>query len=103
MKIIETNPVTTLEHKPNIEDFTKQVLTRISYICLKEKSFESYKLKLNEIENKVNNIEKKLTSKTKLLEGANTIKLNVVSDMKKLEVENQEFREKLLKLLGSEL
>ena len=85
MKIIETNPITTLEHKQNIEDFTRKLLTRISYICLAEKSFESYKLKLSEIENKFNNAEKKLSSKNKLLEDANVIKLNVSSEMKKLE------------------
>ncbi len=103
MNILETNSTNPIEHKQNIEDFTKQILNRISYICLRDKHFHSYNLKLKKINEKVSELEKKLSDKEKLLKEVSELKLKVVTDSERIEGENQRLREKLLLLLGSEL
>jgi uncharacterized protein YdcH (DUF465 family) len=103
MRIIKTSLIEGLEHTQNKKDFIREITSRIFLICENSTLFKSQKERILQI----SEIQRKLKDKSdrfsKILEKADKVKKDIVKKEEELDSYNSNLKERLLKMLGSEL
>lgn len=100
MRIIENDSFFNLEHKLKNEEFLSLIFSEIFMICSEDKELkENSKVELS---SKIKELESRILKQNEILSKANDLKKNLVDKISILEDENQNLKERLLEMLGSE-
>lgn len=103
MKIIRYSLNEGMEHTQNKKDFIREITTRVFSICENSTLFKSQKERLVYISEKEKNLKVKSDKFSKILEKAAKVKKDIVKKEEELNAYNLNLKERLLKMLGSEL
>mgnify|MGYP006863439661 CR=1 FL=1 len=98
MNIIECPEVTRIKK----HDLIPTVIDHIFTICKEDKNF-NVKENINNVDEKLVFVNKKISKQNSLIEQSNTIKNDLLVKIKKLDDESFRIKYKILESLGSEL
>lgn len=103
MRIIRPSLTEGLEHNPKGKEFIREIITRVFYICENSTIFKSQKERLIQISERQKKLQDKTDKFSKILEKVSRVKKDVVKKEEELSFYNINLKERLLKMLGSEL
>jgi len=90
------------EKKRVTKEMLPQIVERIFAICKTDSNFP-LKNKMTNVDERLTSIQKNIEKQDNLLQQSKTLNQNLVSRLTSLKNSNQELRDKLLDMLGSEL
>ena len=103
MRIIKTSLTEGLEHIQNKKSFIREITSRVFSICENSSIFKNQKERHHQISEKQKNLMFKSDKFSNILERASKIKKDIVKKEEELDSYNLNLKERLLKMLGSEL
>ena len=103
MRIIKTSLTEGLEHIQNKKSFIREITSRVFSICENSTLFKSQKERFLQISERQKKLQAKTEKFSKILEKTSRVKKVVVEKEEELDSYNANLKERLLKMLGSEL
>jgi len=103
MRIIRTSLTEGLEHIPKSKDFIREITSRVFSVCENSTLFKNQKERLLQISGRQKKLQDKTEKFSKILEKASRVKKDIVKKEEELDSYNANLKERLLKMLGSEL
>ena len=103
MNIVKVNEHPSLEKVHREDNFLTTIFDKVFLICKNDPAFSQKKVVVEQIDNNVTDIKRKLDKQTELLSKSSVLKNDIIRKVKILDQEILELRTSLLESLGSEL
>ena len=103
MRIIRSSLQEGAEHTQNKKDFIREITSRIFSVCENSAVFKNQKDRLIHISERQKVLKEKSDKLSNILDKTTIVKKDIVKKEEELSSYNENLKERLLKMLGSEL